>query len=94
MTSEVKPGVVKPSIVEIDIVGDMLEDTANFDQEINPNINLGNKISFIADNYAMLNYQYIKYVKIDGDSAKWNVKKITIKRPRLILSLGGGVYNG
>lgn len=94
MTSEVKPGVVRPSITEIDIVGDMLEDTANFDQEINPNITLGNKISFIADNYAMLNYQYIKYVKIDGDNAKWNVKKVTIKRPRLILTLGGGVYNG
>lgn len=95
-TIETKPGVWQEGgIVEKDVVGDILKDNRYLETEgvINPNVNLSNRLSIIADPYAKENYQSIKYVKLMGNNTKWKVKSIDISYPRLIITLGG-VYNG
>lgn len=96
-TVEVKPGVwSEGGIVEKDVVGNMLRNgrTLETSNNINPNVILNVKISFIADTYASNNYQSIKYVKFRDSDIKWRVTTVdNISYPRLVLTLGG-VYNG
>lgn len=96
-TVETKPYVYKPGeIVEKQVVGNILKNGRNLEtsNNINPNVNLDVKISFIADPYASEHYHSIKYVKFRDENVKWEVKSIvSINYPRLVLTLGG-VYNG
>jgi hypothetical protein len=55
------------------------------------NITVSNSIAIVSDQYAVENYLKIKYVRWDGNL--WTVTDVEVRRPRLILSLGG-VYNG
>lgn len=57
----------------------------------NSDIILNNKLSIIADQYALGNLQAIKYVYING--SPWEVTNVEIEYPRLILTIGG-VWNG
>lgn len=95
-TVETKPGVwVEGGIIEKEVVGILLRDSRSLDlsSKINPDINLSNKLSIMADPYARENYQSIKYVKLMGTDVKWRVISVEIQYPRLTLMLGG-VYNG
>jgi hypothetical protein len=54
-------------------------------------ISLDHRIAIVADPFAIENPNTIVYVGWDG--ALWTVTSVEIRRPRLILSLGG-VYHG
>ena len=90
--AETSPGVWREVITERRYKGDIgrntrkLEDSGN----INDDINISNEISIVADAYANNNFFSIRYVKFMG--AKWKVKSVDVKPPRLVLTLGG-VYN-
>lgn len=58
---------------------------------INDNVTIGNTISIVADAYAYEHMHTLRYVKWMGIA--WKVTNVDVKRPRLVLSLGG-VYNG
>lgn len=58
---------------------------------MNDDIRMEDRISIVADEWAVANYTRIKYVVRAG--SRWTVTAVEVKRPRLILSLGG-VYNG
>jgi len=91
-TVETVPGVWKPVITERPIYGDVVKNTRRLDSSENLNDNLGVliKISFLADPYALQNFHLIKFVSYMG--ALWKVKLVDEEFPRLILTLGG-VYN-
>lgn len=59
-------------------------------ENLNDNISISNKVSILADPFAMNNFQAIKYATYLG--TKWKVKSVEVQYPRLILELGD-VYN-
>ena len=73
--------------------GDLLENNRRLEngEGVNDNVTIGNKISIVADAYAYGHINDMRYVKWMG--VCWKINLVDVKRPRLILSLGG-VYNG
>lgn len=59
--------------------------------KVNPDIVLSNRISILADMYAMRNIGFMKFVSYRGTN--WSITDIEIRYPRLVLTVGG-VYNG
>ena len=90
---EKTPGVYDDEIVERSYYGDVLQNNRKISQgeSINDNIDVNNRISIVADAFAMNHFHSIKYVKWMG--AAWKVPSVEVQRPRLILTIGG-VYNG
>lgn len=90
---ETAPGVWEEVINEIPYRGDILRTSrrAQSTTELNDDIVVTNRISIISNPYATANFFRIRYVKWQG--VLWKVTDVTVKYPRLILSLGG-VYNG
>lgn len=86
-------GVWEPIATERSLQGDILTNTRRFEsgQEVNGNIVLSNRISVVADEYAIKHYFKIKYVRLE--EVNWLVTTVEVQSPRLILSLGG-VYVG
>ena len=86
-------GVWKEQIVEKKHYGDVLQNTIRYQQSgnLNDNIVITNRISIIADKFAMENSHLIRYVEFMG--TKWKISNIEVQYPRLILTLGD-VYNG
>ena len=58
---------------------------------VNDDVTISNTISIVADAYAYEHIHAMRYVKWMGTA--WKVTLVDVKRPRLILTLGG-VYNG
>lgn len=92
-TVETERGVWDDDIEEKEAVGDILSNSRSLENsgDINDNINIANKISIVADPYAINNFHSMRYATYMG--VKWKIKSVEDKRPRLILTLGG-VYNG
>lgn len=92
-TVETAPGVHEEQPTERTYFGDEVRIARRLQQEdeVNPNVVLQNSISIVADAYANEHIFAIRYVRWQG--TLWNVTKVDIQRPRLILTLGG-VYNG
>lgn len=92
-TKETAPGVYKPQITERNYFGDLLQNVRDLQSsdKLNDDINVANKISVVADQFAQQNFRFIRYVEFMG--ANWKVSKAEVKHPRLILTIGG-VYNG
>lgn len=94
-TVETPPGsgVWVDEIIEQSYFGDVIRDTRSLDfgDKLNPDINVGNSISILADDYAIEHFHNIKYVRWAG--VLWTVPNVEVRSPRLILSLGS-VYNG
>lgn len=90
---EIRPGVWEKDIRERDVFGDIYESTIKNENSgnVNDNINITNQISFIADPFAMHNFQRIKYVMFN--EIKWKVNSVKISYPRLLLNLGGIYYD-
>ena len=86
------PGVYTQTITEREIFGDVIKITRRLDknENLNDNINVLIKISFLADPYDVQNFLLIKYVSYLG--TLWKVATVEEEYPRLILTLGG-VYN-
>lgn len=92
--AEDNPGVWKERIVEKPYYGDVLSFTRRVESSQDStidDINISNRISIIADPYAMQNFMNIEYVIFGG--AKWKVPTVDVEYPRLILRLGG-LWNG
>ena len=90
---EIEPGIWEDGITEREAIGDMLSNYRSLENsgDINDNINIANKISIVADPYAINNFHSMRYATYMG--AKWKIKNVEVNLPRLILTLGG-VYNG
>lgn len=90
---EVRPGVWVDQIIEIPYFGDVVRNTRRLSdgQGLNNDLSVGNTISIIADPYALEHFHAIRFVKWAG--TRWTVTEVEVKRPRLLLKLGG-VYNG
>lgn len=90
---EVRPGVWIDQMIEISYFGDVLRNTRRLSDGtgLNNDLSVGNTISILADPYALEHFFAIRYVKWAG--ALWTVTEVEVKRPRLLLKLGG-VYNG
>lgn len=91
-TVETVPGVCRETVVERHYSGDIIQDTQKMvaGENLNDNLNIGNMISIVADPYAYLHFHTMRYVSWMG--ALWKITKVDVKRPRLILTIGG-VYN-
>lgn len=86
-------GVWADSITERDHYGEVLDMTKSFEpsEKVNDDFRLQNRISIVADAFAVENFSTIKYVLWMGE--RWTVSSVRVDRPRIILSLGG-VYHG
>lgn len=84
-----RPGVYINKLEEREVYGDFIRNIKRTENpgQFNDNININNQISFIADPYAMDNFQYIKYATYM--QTKWAVASVEVQYPRLILNLGG-----
>lgn len=59
--------------------------------KLTDDLNISNEISIIADPYAHLNFNHIRYASFMGTN--WKITNVTVDFPRLTLTLGGE-YNG
>lgn len=90
----VSPDVYDSVLIERKHYGDLIRNSrgwSNPSEGTNDNLTLNNQISIIADSFATDNSAYMKYVEMMG--AKWKITNIEIRRPRLVLTIGG-LYNG
>ena len=88
------PGIWKPSaVVEKLGRGDLFGQTINNEDVggLSDGITINNQLSIIMDPFVNKNLESLKYVILYG--TRWEIKSMTINRPRIILTLGG-VYNG
>jgi hypothetical protein len=92
-TEETSPGVFSEVVTERACKGDLLRNTQSWEsgEHLNPNFNISNRFSIVADAYAYENLEHIRYIQWMG-CTKWSVSGVEIQRPRLILSVNG-VYN-
>ena len=90
---ELAPGVFDDTPVEYPYFGDVRSNTRYMEdgEQINGDITVNNMISIVADAFAYDHFFAMKYVWWMG--ARWEIRKVEVQRPRLILTLGG-VYNG
>lgn len=91
-TKETSPGVWTQEIVERNYYGDITRSIRRFEQseQVNDNLVLNNEISVVADPYAYNHFHTMRFVRWMG--VKWRVNTIEVRRPRLILQIGG-VYD-
>lgn len=90
---ETSRGVWEDSVVERNYAGDILQNNRRIDttETLSNNLSLNVRISIVADDFALQNVPYIRYVR-------WNhnpfmVTTADYQYPRIILTLGG-LYNG
>lgn len=93
--TETKPGVWKDEIVERTYRGDVVRNyngrwTEKSDST-NDDFNVNSSISIVSDPFANQNFTQMRYIVFMG--VKWKIIGAEIKRPRIIVNLGG-VYNG
>ena len=83
-TVETEPGVWDDEIDEKEVVGDILGNSRSLENsgDINDNINIANKISIVADPYAINNFHSMRYATYMG--VKWKIKGVEYSQPRLI----------
>lgn len=86
------PGVCRERIEEHPYRGELLENSRKWEagEGVNDDLNIANKISIIADDFAARNFYLIRYVTYRG--VRWKVRSVDVSYPRLYLSIGG-VYN-
>lgn len=88
------PGVWDDQITEHPYRGDVLRSQRslqNDTENLHHRLNVNNSISIIGDPFAYENFFAIKYIKWMG--SRWTVTNVEVRRPRLILTIGG-LYNG
>ena len=92
-TIETEPGIWEEQITERSYYGDILSSRwmRQSSDKVNKDINLSNRISIVADPFAIQNCSSMIYVEYAG--TKWAISDIEIEQPRLIMTMGG-VYNG
>ena len=90
---EASPGVWVEVITERRYSGDVIRLSKRWQSggNLNDEVSIDNTISIIADPFAYQNLQKMRFIRWLG--AAWEISKIDVQRPRLIISLGGE-YNG
>lgn len=91
---EKRPGVwINNQIREVDYIGDVVNVRYkhNTSDKITDDLGVTDEISILADEFAFEHCSNIKYVWYIG--ARWKVTSVKVRRPRIILQLGG-IYNG
>jgi hypothetical protein len=90
---ETSPGVWEETVTERKYYGDVGRNTFKYQasSNLNDDLNISNEISIVADVFANENFHAMRYVVFMG--VKWKINNVEVKRPRLILNVGG-VYNG
>jgi hypothetical protein len=80
-------------IVEREYYGDILQNIRRLQEgpSVNPDLDVQNSISVVADAYAMDHFFAIRYVVWAG--VYWTVTSVEVQSPRLVFRLGE-VYNG
>jgi hypothetical protein len=91
--TETSPGVWVEGIVEREYYGDILQNIRRLQEgpSVNPDLDVQNSISVVADAYAMDHFFAIRYVVWAG--VYWTVTSVEVQSPRLVFRLGE-VYNG
>lgn len=91
-TVETKPGIWEEQFIEKTYYGDITRNISRYQQteNVNGSISINNTISIVADPYATNNFQYMRYLILNG--VKWNITSAEVEYPRIILSIGG-LYN-
>lgn len=92
-TVETEPGVWENEIITRPYFGDLISNRwmRQPSGNVNDDINMSNRISILADPYAMNHCSTMTYVEVMG--AKWKVTSVDASQyPRLILDIGG-LYN-
>jgi hypothetical protein len=91
--AESVPGVWVEGIVEREYYGDVLQNIRRLQEgpSVNPDLDVQNSISVVADAYAMEHFFAIRYVVWAG--VYWTVTSVEVQSPRLLFRLGE-VYNG
>lgn len=92
-TVETEPGLWEESITEVSYYGDIIQNFRKLQASggVNDDINISNKISIVADPFAITHFHGMRYAELYG--TKWKINNVEVQYPRLILDLGG-VYNG
>lgn len=86
-------GVFVDEIVEFNYYGDVVRNARRLTEgeSVNNDISVNNSIEIVADAYANEHIFAMRYIEWQG--ALWIVSDVEVRRPRLLLRLGG-VYNG
>jgi hypothetical protein len=87
-------GIFIDSITERNLKGDVITERMKYTgvpNRLNDDLRPLHRISLVSDPFLMENLATIKYVVLLG--VRYSVTDIEVRRPRVILSLGG-VYNG
>lgn len=89
MTKETAPSVYEEEIVEREYYGDVLQMNKRYQntEHVNDSIDINNRISILADPFALDNFLYIRYVT--WLNHKWKVSSVDVDYPRLTLTIGG-----
>ena len=92
-SQETTQGVWTDVATEVEISGDLILSKQRWTEtdNVNSNVKLEHRISFIADQSILEQINNMRYVLLHG--VQWSVRTIANHPPRLILTLGG-VYNG
>lgn len=93
LTTETVPGVWTNGITERKVYGETMKNSKRSESSdnLNDDIMVSIKISFISDPFALMNFHLIKYATYMG--TPWKVTMVEEEFPRLVLTLGG-MYNG
>lgn len=91
-TEETEPGLWEPVTEEKLYSGEVSQTTARWEDNgrINANLEINHTISVILDSYITQNMFALRYVCYAG--RRWNVSKISVLPPRMILTLGSEYY--
>lgn len=87
--TESSPGVWTDKIVERLMRGDVISASSHFKpgESINEDITLGHRLSLMGDPYAFENFTGLRYITYLG--VKWRVTGVEIRRPRMVITVGG-----
>lgn len=93
ISDKTESGIYEETIIDRKYKGDVEKNWRRWEtgERLNDNININNTISIVADSFLLNNLGMIRAVEWMG--SYWKVSSIELKRPRLILEIGG-VYNG
>lgn len=91
-TVQTTPGVYSESIIPKPYYGDVERMGRRWEkgESINDDIMVTNYVSVVADNFAMENLGYMRWVEFYG--SKWKIQSVEIDYPRIKITLGG-VWN-
>ena len=87
--AETTPGVWSPIEQTRMMKGDFYMESSRHQggDKVNKDIALNHRVSLVGDAYTFENYYAIRWIEIEG--VKWEVTSIEVKRPRLIVNIGG-----